>query len=188
MLKSLKHKTLPYSQAVRHKNLTLAFVGSNPTRVAVPVMEHYPSFMNSIMVLVTIEGFWYTFGTCTVGSTPTYGIVTNKQNKQRKENERMENKNVKEEVTMKTLNSKLDDVIKGLILTSSMAGVFSDIVRSKAKGVEIKDDKLLLSVLKTGSAAISDYVQEMMKKHMSETNEAYKEVDDIIDDILLKIF
>lgn len=60
----------------------------------------------------------------------------------------MENKNVKEEVTMETLNSKLDDVIKGLILTSSMTGVFSDIVRSEAKGREVKNDKLLLSVLK----------------------------------------
>lgn len=110
----------------------------------------------------------------------------------------MENKNMKEEVTMETLNrkletvevlnSKLDDVIKGLILTSSMTGVFSDIVRSEAKGREVKNDKLLLSVLKTGSEAISDYVQEMMKKHMPETNEAYKELDEIIDDVLSKIF
>lgn len=100
----------------------------------------------------------------------------------------MENKNMKEEVTMETLNSKLDDVIKGLILTSSMTGVFSDIVRSKAKGREVKNDKLLLSVLKTGSETISGYVQQMIKKYMTETNESYKEVDEIIDDILSNIF
>lgn len=99
----------------------------------------------------------------------------------------MENKNMKE-VTMETLNEKLDDVIKGLILTSSMAGIWSDVVRNEASGEKVKDDKLLLTVLKTGSEAISDYTQEMMKKYMPEADEKYKELDEIIDDVLAKIF
>ena len=99
----------------------------------------------------------------------------------------MENKNMKE-VTMEMLNEKLDDVIKGLILTSSMAGIWSDVVRNEASGEKVKDDKLLLTVLKTGSEAISDYTQEMMKKYMPEADEKYKELDEIIYDVLSKIF
>lgn len=82
----------------------------------------------------------------------------------------------------------MDDVIKGLILTSSMAGIWSDVVRNEASGEKVKDDKLLLTVLKTGSEAISDYTQEMMKKYMPEADEKYKELDEIIDDVLAKIF
>ena len=100
----------------------------------------------------------------------------------------MENKNMKEEVTMETLNKKLDDIITGTILVSSMCGVFSDIVMEKAKGKDISDDKLLLLVLKTGSDAVSDYTQGMMKKYKPEEKESFKEIDEIIDEVLKKVF
>lgn len=104
----------------------------------------------------------------------------------------MENKNMKEEVTMETLNKKLDDIITGTILVSSMCGVFADIVMEKAKGKDVSDDKLLLLVLRTGSDAVSDYTQGMMKKYKPEEKESSKRMDEIldetIDEILKKVF
>ena len=95
---------------------------------------------------------------------------------------------MKEEVTMETLNKKLDDIITGTILVNSMCGVFSDIVMEKAKGKDISDDKLLLLVLKTGSDAVNSYIQRMMKKYKLEEKESFKEVDEILDEILKKCF
>lgn len=74
---------MPYSQVVRHKNLTLAFVGSNPTRVAVPVMElsyffHEYTFIGignhrKVLVYTTACILWVQF--------PPMVFVVNKQSK-----------------------------------------------------------------------------------------------------------
>lgn len=95
---------------------------------------------------------------------------------------------MKEEVTLETLNKKLDDIITGTILVSSMCGVFADIVTEKAKGKDVSDDKLLLFVLKAGSDAVNSYTQRMMKKYKPEENESYKNVDEILYEILKKVF
>lgn len=100
----------------------------------------------------------------------------------------MENKNMKEEVIMETLNKKLDDIITGTILVNSMCGVFADIVTEKEKGKYVSVDKFLLYVLKVGSDAVNSYTQRMTKKYNPEESESYKKVDEILDEILKKVF
>lgn len=82
----------------------------------------------------------------------------------------------------------MGDIINGIILVNSMCGVFDDIVTEKEKGKDVSIDKFLLYVLKAGSDAVNSYTQRMTKKYNPEESESYKKVDEILDEILKKVF